>query len=261
MEKSLQFPISWIFFDLDDTLWNFSANSLSSLRKLYDISPILRKLFKDINEFVEIYHSQNALMWDLYSQGKVSTKELKVERWRRTLGMRQFEVLTAVCEELDTNYLDILAQGTEKMAGVEEMLGHLTKRHLLAVLSNGFLKTQYKKLHFSGLEKYITRTIVSEEIGINKPDPRIFSYAIEETGAQRPYLMVGDHPLTDIVGAMKSGWNAIWYNPSGKEFPLTGEELKQQGVDISLLRAIVNNMTDLEKAINDFEKEEIQRLS
>ena len=166
--------MKWIFFDLDDTLWNFSANSAVSLKKLYDISPILKKLFKDINEFIDIYHKNNSLMWDYYAKGNVTTKELKVERWRRTLATRQFEVLTAVCEELDRNYLEILAQGEEKFEGVEEMLQRLTKKYLIAILSNGFIKTQYQKLHYSGLEKYVTRTIVSEEIGINKPDKRLF---------------------------------------------------------------------------------------
>lgn len=246
--------MKWIFFDLDDTLWNFSANSAVSLKKLYDISPILKKLFKDINEFIDIYHKNNSLMWDYYAKGNVTTKELKVERWRRTLATRQFEVLTAVCEELDRNYLEILAQGEEKFEGVEEMLQRLTKKYLIAILSNGFIKTQYQKLHYSGLEKYVTRTIVSEEIGINKPNPKIFEYAVQETGVSNPYLMVGDNGETDIYGAMKSGWHTIWYNPEGKEFPISSMEMEQEGVDSSLLFAIVKDMDELEAAIEQFFK-------
>lgn len=241
--------IHWIFFDLDDTLWNFSENSSSSLRKLYAISPILRKLFPDIEEFISVYHKNNYLMWDLYSRGEVNTRQLKLERWRRTLATKQFEVLTAVCEELDTTYLDILAEGDKMIPGVKEMLSRLTKRHLIAVLSNGFQKTQYKKLRFSGLDKYVTRTIVSEEIECNKPDRRIFDYAIDETGAKPPYLMVGDNPVTDVLGAMKAGWWAIWYNPAGKPFPFSHQELLEQDVNPELLVAVVSNIEDLESAI------------
>lgn len=240
---------TWIFFDLDDTLWNFTANSAKALVRLYEISPILRKLFPDREEFIEIYHGNNLLMWDLYAQGKVTTPQLKVERWRRTLAARQFEVLTAVCEELDTNYLGILAQGTEMMPGVEEMLRKLTKKHLLAVLSNGFSKTQYQKLHYSGLEKYITRTIVSEEIGINKPDRRLFEYAQEETGAKWPCLMVGDNFNADILGAIEAGWQAIWFNPGNKPVPLTSEEMKDKGIDSSLLIANVSSIEELSKLL------------
>lgn len=252
MNKLLWYPVPWIFFDLDDTLWNFSANSTVSLKELYKISPILRKLFKSLEEFIDIYHVNNSLMWDYYSKGKISTKELKVERWRRTLATRQFEVLTAVCEELDSNYLDILAQGKEMIPGVLEMLDRLTKKYILGILSNGFSKTQYKKLHYSGIEKYITRTIVSEEIGINKPNENIFHYAIEETGASQPYLMVGDNPETDVLGAMKSGWSAIWYNPSGKKFPFSPEEIDKMGVKYELLYAEVKDMRELEHSIDSF---------
>ena len=244
----------WIFFDLDDTLWNFSANSALALRKLYEISPILRKLFKDREEFIDIYHRNNQLMWDYFAQGKVTTNELKVERWRSTLATRQFEVLTAVCEELDRNYLDILAQGREMIDGVELFLDNVTKHSLVAILSNGFSKTQYKKLSHSGLAKYVTRTIVSEEIGINKPNPKLFEYAIQETGATPPFLMVGDNAETDILGAMKAGWKAIWYNPKEKTFPLSPDELKNQGIDPSLLIASVKNMKELDNAIQNFYK-------
>lgn len=245
-------PVPWIFFDLDDTLWNFTANSEISLKKLYEISPILRKLFPIMEEFIDIYHRNNSLMWDYYSKGMVTTEQLKVERWRRTLAMRQFEVLTAVCEELDRVYLDILAQEKEMIPGVLEMLNRLSKKYMMAILSNGFSKTQYKKLHYSGLEKYITRTIVSEEIGINKPNKRIFEYAINETGAQSPYLMVGDNGETDVYGAMKAGWYAIWYNPTGKIFPIDEGTMEKDNVDKNRLVAVVSSMEELEREINTF---------
>ncbi|MCH5231358.1 MAG: YjjG family noncanonical pyrimidine nucleotidase [Muribaculaceae bacterium] len=241
--------MKWIFFDLDDTLWNFSANSAVALGKLYEISPILRKLFKDLAEFREIYHANNSLLWDLYARGKVSTRDLKVERWRRTLATRQFEVLTAVCEELDRTYLDILAEGEEKFPGMEEMLQRLSKKALIAILSNGFSKTQYKKLQFSGLWRYVARTIVSEEIGINKPNPKLFEYAIQETGATPPFIMVGDHADTDILGAMKAGWHAIWFNPSGKPFPFTPEDLEKQGVCPSLYLGSASTPDQIESLI------------
>ena len=250
---SLWTPVPWIFFDLDDTLWNFSENSYLSLHSLYEISPILRKLFKTVEEFIEIYHKNNSLMWDLYSQGKVNTSELKTERWRRTLATRQFEVLTAICEELDRNYLEILAKGKEKFPGVNDMLERLNKKFLIGVISNGFLKTQYKKLHYSGLEKYITRTIVSEEIDVNKPNSKIFDYAISSTGAQSPYLMVGDHPETDVIGAMRAGWHAIWFNPHHKTFNLNEDLFEKEGIDTRLFIGMATNMKDLEALILNFE--------
>ncbi|MCH5224038.1 MAG: YjjG family noncanonical pyrimidine nucleotidase [Muribaculaceae bacterium] len=244
--------IPWIFFDLDDTIWNFSANSALALRRLYEISPILRKLFKSIDEFIDIYHEHNAKMWLLYSRGEVTTAQLKIERWRRTLATRQFEVLTAVCEELDRNYLDILARCEAKFENIDTLLQSLSRHALLAVLSNGFLTTQYNKLRYSGLDRYITRMIVSEEIGINKPDKRLFDYAIAETGATHPYIYIGDNGETDILGALKAGWHAIWVNPSGSRLPMTKEQMEENGIDPQLLLAEVNEIKDVESVIFKF---------
>lgn len=244
--------IPWIFFDLDDTLWNFSANSTLALNKLYEISPILRKLFKSKDEFIDIYHFHNANLWLLYGRGEVTTRELKVERWRRTLATKQFEVLTAVCEELDRNYLDILAECPEKFEGIDNFLHSLSKKALIGVLSNGFLDTQYKKIRHSGLDKYVTRIIVSDEIGINKPDKRIFDYAVSETGATHPYLLVGDNAETDILGAMKAGWYAIWINHSGKEFPFTEEYLKENNISPSLLWHVTDSIEKAAPYIDKF---------
>lgn len=252
MSKKLWKPVKWIFFDLDDTIWDFSGNSHDSLIKLYEISPILRKLFPSIDEFIKIYHSNNSLMWDLYAKGEVTTKQLKVERWRRTLATRQFEVLTAVCEELDTNYLEILAKGKRMLPGIKEVMGNLSDKFMLAVLSNGFSKTQYQKLYYSGLDRFITRTIVSEEIGINKPDSRLFSYAINETGARPPFLMVGDNAENDILGAMSAGWYAIWMNKTGNPFPFSNEDILNKGINPELLIAQVETAKEMETAILDF---------
>ena len=237
--------MKWIFFDLDDTLWNFSANSAESLKKLYEISPILRKLFPSREEFIDIYHHHNYQLWQMYSRGEVTTSQLKHERWRRTLATRQFEVLTAVCEELERNYLDILARGTEKMEGAEEMLKEITKFSLVGILSNGFTRTQYAKLENSGLWRYVTRVIVSEEIGINKPDKRLFDFAIQETGATQPVLMVGDNFEADVLGAMKAGWKAIWFTSSDNKLPLTREEMIEQNIDPDLFLGVAGDMNEL----------------
>ena len=237
--------IPWIFFDLDDTLWNFSSNSAIALRKLYEISPILRKLFKNLEEFVAIYHAHNGMLWPMYGRGEITAKELKVERWRRTLATRQFEVLTAVCEELERNYLDILTTATELMPGAVSLLMSLRKSSMIGILSNGFLYTQYKKLYNSGLDRFVNRMILSDEIGINKPDSRIFDYAVAETGASFPLLMVGDNAETDILGAMRAGWNAIWINPAGNPFPFSDLFLEKEGINPGLL---IGSVTSLDEA-------------
>jgi FMN phosphatase YigB (HAD superfamily) len=62
--------------------------------------------------------------------------------------------------------------------------------------------------------------VISEEVGVTKPDPRIFGIALDRLG-QRPEstVMVGDAWGTDIVGAHAAGLHAVWFNRFGAPSP------------------------------------------
>ena len=80
------------------------------------------------------------------------------------------------------------------------------------MVSNGFSGVQERKLKNASLE--VDVVVLSDEIDINKPDRRLFDYALQKSGATaEESLMVGDNPLTDILGALSAGWQAILFNP------------------------------------------------
>jgi len=61
--------------------------------------------------------------------------------------------------------------------------------------------------------KYFDSMIFSEEIGIRKPDPRIFYLAAERLGVQPCEIVhVGDNLKTDVWGAMNAGLKAIHFS-------------------------------------------------
>ena len=243
----------WIFFDLDNTLWNFSYNSELSLEYMYENFPIISSIFNSKDKFIETYHIHNAKLWDMFSQGEVNSDRLRIERWQQTLFPgKEDKGIDELCEKLDTFYLRRLAQFPNLMEGAEKMLKELTRNNLIAILSNGFPDTQYAKAMNSGLWKYITRLIVSGEINKNKPHPDLFKYAIEETGAKPPYIMIGDHFETDVIGAMKAGWHAVWLNPSDEYMPCSFEEIKKKGIDPKLLLGITNNLAETREIIDTF---------
>jgi FMN phosphatase YigB (HAD superfamily) len=53
----------------------------------------------------------------------------------------------------------------------------------------------------------------SDEVGVYKPDPRIFTHALEGLGVTDPARMahVGDLRRTDVAGARGAGWTAVRY--------------------------------------------------
>lgn len=58
---------------------------------------------------------------------------------------------------------------------------------------------------------YIDIVVLSDDIGVNKPDVRLYRHAMERTGISDPeaHLMIGDNPSTDIAGALAAGWHAM----------------------------------------------------
>jgi putative hydrolase of the HAD superfamily len=84
------------------------------------------------------------------------------------------------------------------------------------ILSNGFQELQSQKMATTGLSKYFKRLILSDEIGINKPNPELFHYALEVSGARKESsIMIGDMFETDIVGAANIGLDQIFVNITG----------------------------------------------
>lgn len=245
--------IPWIFFDLDDTLWSFAHNSLESLIYIYKTYPEFRNSFPSSREFIDMYHYYNSMLWERYNRGEISTDFLRPERWRQTLVNCGFRNATEnYCRQIDSDYLDHLANLPNVIKEADGILNRLSKDFMLAVISNGFADTQYKKLKSSGLEKYITRTIISDEIGVGKPNPCIFDYAIEETGATGPRLMIGDNFNTDVLGALNAGWYVIWLNSKKLTYSLDGLKAIYPEIDFSHLLAIVTSLEEIEPPIRNF---------
>jgi putative hydrolase of the HAD superfamily len=87
----------------------------------------------------------------------------------------------------------------------------------IGVVSNGLPDVQYQKLETIGLRHLFNCIILSEEIGIRKPDPRIFSHAASLLQIPpQECLYVGDSCTNDIVGARNAGMQTCWLNRKQK---------------------------------------------
>ncbi len=210
----------WIFFDLDDTLFDFSSASLISLRKLYEETPEIQTRFSSPKAFIDEYHIHNKRMWQLHESGQITADFLKPERFRLTIAPeREDEETRNAMRALNDQYLWHLGECKAPMEGAKELLEELSKKYLIGVLTNGFTEVQYRKLRSTGLDRYIQRMVISDEIGIQKPDSRLFRYAEQETGASpESTIMIGDNPDNDIQGALDAGWKAFYFDWKGKSF-------------------------------------------
>lgn len=208
--------MAWL--DLDDTLIDFRANSRAALRRLYDAEGFDR-LWPDATAWTEAYEGHNYPLWVDYAAARVDGPTLRMERFRRPLtdaGMPDAEA-RVLSSRLDTEYLDFLVDESSLVDGAGELLEFLRSRGIATgILSNGFADVQHRKIARAGLGGLIDITVLSDDIGVNKPDRRLFAHAQRLTAwpdDPKAHLMIGDNPATDIGGALGAGWNAVWYNP------------------------------------------------
>jgi HAD superfamily hydrolase (TIGR01509 family) len=82
---------------------------------------------------------------------------------------------------------------------------------LLAVVTNGPIEVQRRKVHAAGLDRIVDAVCISEEVGARKPDPLIFRTAAERAGTTLDGAwMVGDNLDADIAGARAVGARSVW---------------------------------------------------
>lgn len=214
-----------IFFDLDDTIWDFEKNSERILLDLFQEKDLMNKLNNDFHTYFTAYKKKNGELWHLYNNKKITKDELRKRRFHETFlqfGYDDFDLSWYISE----SYLKLSPYGTELKKGAVELLDTLHKNYKLHLITNGFKEIQHIKLKQCDLQKYFDQVIISEEVGHNKPHVQIFREAerLGNTGKEA-CLMIGDNFETDIQGAKNAGWQAIWFNPQKSKRYTTAQQV------------------------------------
>ena len=213
-----------LWFDLDDTIWDMSGNSVICLRELYE-SQGLDRWFDSHVEWDEVYHRVNRELWAQYGRGDITREFLRSERFARPLHIGGVPESDAeeMAASFDGLYLDSLGRKTALIDGARETLDYLQSRgYRMGIVSNGFREVQYNKLRSSAIDGYFDPVVLSDDAGVNKPHRRFFDYAVERAGSQAMRnIIIGDNLSADIAGAVDAGWGAIWFNP-GRDVPGDG---------------------------------------
>ena len=204
-----------LFVDLDDTLWDIHRNGKECLEAIY-VDYGYGKYYPEFEDYYNVYMRNNNRLWGLYREGVILKEELIVERFLAPV--REFGIEDAeYAKRLNDDFLERTTRKTGLIDGTMELLEYLKPKYRMHILSNGFTEVQHKKIKNSGLRPYFDTVILSEEAGVNKPHPDMFTHALKRTGASREQtVMIGDSWEADIVGAYRSSIDQIWLNPTGE---------------------------------------------
>ena len=202
-----------VFFDLDRTLWDFDAAAEVAFERIYEKYDLKSLGIPSAHEFHEVYHPLNEELWVLYRADKITKDELNRTRFMKPLehyGIHDIEL----ADHLSEDYVYWSPRIVRLVPGTLELLDYLKPKYHLHLITNGFQEVQHTKLNGSGLEPYFETLTVSEEVGVKKPNPEIFHYALRKAGAiAEESIMIGDEMAVDIDGARAAGMNTVMFNP------------------------------------------------
>lgn len=209
-----------VFFDLDHTLWDFDKNAEETLSELFVKYRFSDLGFHSVDLFIDTYTRNNQRLWALYHNGEIDRDQLRAARFADTF--RELGVdpgLFPVAFEED--YVRISPQKTNLFPHTHETLSYLKSKYSLHLISNGFKEASRTKIAKSDLGKYFSTIVISELVGVHKPHPEIFHYAVSNASTRIPEsVMIGDSLEADIRGAQNVGMDAVFFNPRQLDVPV-----------------------------------------
>lgn len=232
-----------ICFDLDNTLFSHEQAFEKAIRHCYkrQLEHWLEKglEIKAVNEDVwfDVFKQNSDRYWDQFEHQIVDALTYRRLRYYDTMTAFKLPYSDEEADQFHAFYYDIVYQFSKPFAGLESLFKRLISEDIqVGIITNGTVDTQYKKVRELGLDHYIQKEFIfiSEQLGIAKPDKRIFSHALQVLGADKAKpLFVGDSWEHDVAGAIESGWDAIYLNSRSK--PPTTDSVKPMAICRTLL--------------------------
>jgi YjjG family noncanonical pyrimidine nucleotidase len=202
----------WLLLDADNTLMDFTKASHAAFESIC-------RHFKlgKASSLYPIYQRYNLAAWKAFEDKQITADQLKVDRMSGFLQAIDNKVIDPT--HLNKQYLHQLMLNSELYNGVEAILQELKHDYVMSIVTNGLKEVQRPRVHRLRLDQYFASIVVSDEIGIAKPDIRYFDYAYQTITNPPPksdILIVGDSLHSDIKGGKNIGIATCWVSHGRK---------------------------------------------
>ncbi len=213
--------IEVVLFDLDDTLHDDTAAYRRAATRVAE--EIAGELGLDVGALNAAYVEEAEGFWSRLSNDDLTVKMVDVRKrlWARALARLGVtdDALAARCAR---DYNTYRRGYFSLFPGVREFLSSLRRQgKRIGLVTNGFAETHNDKITELNLRDVLDAIFIADEIGMVKPDPRLFAHACETLGAPpERAAMVGDRYERDVRGAIEAGLFTVWVNVRDERLPL-----------------------------------------
>ncbi|MDA3733554.1 YjjG family noncanonical pyrimidine nucleotidase [Niameybacter massiliensis] len=198
-----------ILFDADETLYDFKKSESEAFKN----TMLKFNIDYDENYHLKIYKEINTALWKEFEQGLITQEKLKIERFKRLSDKLEISFDETNFANL---YMEYLADASFLYDDSMELIETLNKSYRLAIITNGLTLVQDKRIRKSTIAKHFETVVISEELLVSKPDPKIFEHTLKHMNFfdKSKVLIVGDSLSSDIQGGINFGIDTCWYNPN-----------------------------------------------
>lgn len=200
----------WILFDADETLFHFDA--FAGLQRMFSGYGV--EFGKE--QFIE-YQLVNKPLWVQYQDNEITAQQLqetRFEYWAQKVGVTP--------KAMNSAFMMAMAEICTPLDGARDLLDSLLANNVkMGIITNGFTELQKIRLEKTEFSHYFELIIISEQVGVAKPDKRIFEHTFSMMGEVElsNILMVGDNPDSDVLGGMNAGVDTCWLNAANLACP------------------------------------------
>jgi putative hydrolase of the HAD superfamily len=207
-----------VLLDLDDTLFDHEQAARHALRRAHESHTAFSVL-----PFEAFEREHASVLEELHVQvmlGERSVDDAREERFRRLFTSAGVGEGEQPVRSTAAAYRESYLAARRAVDGALELLTALKPRARIGIVSNNLLEEQQGKIRLCGFEPFIDALVVSEAVGVAKPDPAIFAHALAALDCDADdAVMIGDSWLADIEGARGAGIRAIWFNRNRRQPP------------------------------------------
>jgi len=212
---------SLVLFDLDDTIFDHSLTCRAALGEVRNTEP--RFAVRSLDELWRSYEQRlNATDLTLGWVGHSARfyEEARAGRFRALASSVGWNCDAAEGRAISSLYRKQYMRLRRPVPGAVEFVRRMARSGPVGIVTNNQVTEQVEKLNFLGISDIVDPLIISEAVGVAKPDPAIFRAALKSAGVEPgEAVMVGNSWRDDVLGARSAGIRPVWFNRFGHVRP------------------------------------------
>jgi len=227
----------FILFDLDDTLFDHTRASriaLESVHAVHARDVDFDDFIREHARVLEVFHAR-------FLKGEFSLDQARAARMIELFATFEKSVNANLALDISMQYRCEHQGNRALVTGARELLEALQHQTRMGIITNNSTAEQIEKLRALDIAHFFEVIVISEDVGVTKPNPKIFEIALERFGAQpHQAVMIGDSFTNDIEGAIGAGIAPLWLHRNENRTLATAGKTEQKAVKNSSSASVSN---------------------